>query len=98
MFNLLMVLAPIIAAQPDHDHAPTPVVELAGDAEAKIPMTFRGSRPVVEIRINGKGPYKFYFDTGASGPIMSLKLMKELELKQIGEAQISRATPLHSAC
>jgi predicted aspartyl protease len=88
MLNLLMVLAPIIAAQPDHNHAPTPVVELAGDAEAKIPMTFRGSRPVVDIRINGKGPFKFYFDTGASGPIMSQKLMKELDLKQIGEAQI----------
>ena len=88
MLNLLMVFAPIVAAQPDHDHAPTPVVELAGDAEAKIPMTFRGARPVVEIRINGKGPFKFYFDTGASGPVMSLKLAKELGLEQIGEAQI----------
>lgn len=83
------VTADAARAQQGHDHAPTPVVEIAGGGEARVPLTFSGPRPVVQIKINGKGPYRFYFDTGASGAVMSQKLADELGLKQIGIAQVN---------
>lgn len=30
-----------------------------------VPITFRGPRPIVEVMVNGKGPFLFTFDTGA---------------------------------
>jgi hypothetical protein len=34
-------------------------------AVATVPMTFQGPMPVVEVMINGKGPFRFTIDTGA---------------------------------
>jgi Retroviral aspartyl protease len=36
-----------------------------------IPMQDMGGRPVVEIKINGKGPYRFILDTGAVTTVVS---------------------------
>jgi predicted aspartyl protease len=63
---------------------PAPSIALAVE-EVRLPMASRGGRPVVEARVNGKGPYRFYFDTGASGPVVSQGLAQELKLDVIGE-------------
>jgi predicted aspartyl protease len=34
---------------------------------ARLPMTFEQGIPVVEVRLNGRGPYRFAIDTGAAG-------------------------------
>jgi hypothetical protein len=69
-------------------HAPpAPAVKLAV-AEVHLPMSFRGGRPVIEGKISGKGPYRFYLDTGASGPVLSQALASELGLKIIGSVGI----------
>lgn len=73
--------------QVEKHHVDAPKVEL-GAEEIRLPMTFRGGRPIVEARVNGKGPYRFYFDTGASGPVMSDKLAQELDLEVVGEVGI----------
>jgi hypothetical protein len=54
----------------------------------RMPMTARGGRPVVTAKVNGKGPFRFYFDTGASGPVISNALAKELKLTMVGEVQV----------
>jgi hypothetical protein len=64
-----------------------PTVKMA-DKEVSLPLSFYGGRPVVEARVHGKGPYRFYFDTGASGPVVSQQLTKELGLKVLGEVGI----------
>jgi hypothetical protein len=64
-----------------------PKIELGSD-EVRLPMGSRGGRITVEAKINGKGPYHFYFDTGASGPVMRKDLAKELELEVIGQAGV----------
>ncbi len=46
-------------------------------------------RPVVEIMINGQGPYPFIFDTGASGAMMRSSLVDELGLEITGRRSVN---------
>lgn len=66
---------------------PPPKVEMQVEG-IRLPMSSRGGRSVVEARVNGKGPFAFYFDTGASGPVISQKLANELMIPVIGEVQV----------
>ena len=62
-----------------------------------VPLTFFGGRPVVEVMINGKGPYRFIVDTGAAGTVISNELARELKLPALQHAQMGRpgsSTPL----
>jgi predicted aspartyl protease len=52
---------------------------------ASVPL-LRGTIPVVEVTIGGKGPYKFAIDTGAEGAgRISAALAEELGLPRVGE-------------
>lgn len=62
-------------------------VELAG-REAVFPMGSFGGRPVVDVRIDGMGPYRFVFDTGASGNAVSKSLVETLKLESAGKAKV----------
>lgn len=64
-----------------------PKVELV-ENEVRLPMTFRGGRPVVEAKVNGQGPFAFFLDTGASGPVVSQKLADKLGLEPVGESLV----------
>jgi hypothetical protein len=71
-------------------------IELKG-AEVRVPLRFLESRPVVEVKINGKGPYKFVLDTGAAGPVISPALVDELRPPILGENRVGSpggGTPL----
>lgn len=47
----------------------------------RVPMTLSDARmPVVEVRLNGKGPYRFILDTGATHTIIRQSLARELGL------------------
>lgn len=50
-----------------------------------IPMDLSSRRPVVELMINGKGPYKFIFDTGSMAHVIDEKLVREMKLEIVGE-------------
>jgi predicted aspartyl protease len=52
---------------------------------ASVPI-LAGAIPVVEVRIGGKGPYKFAIDTGAQGHgRISTALAEQLGLPKVGE-------------
>ena len=78
--------AATVAAAPQHAEGP-PRVEL-GAEEVKVPLEFVGGRPVVAVKLNGKGPYRMYLDTGASGSVLSDKLARELKLPVLGKAGV----------
>lgn len=59
------------------------------DDETYIPFDLRTMRPVLEVTINGKGPYKFVLDTGASQSMISFDLAQDLELPEIGRVSVS---------
>lgn len=68
---------------------------LGGFCQTKVPndkdgltiisLDLNSKRPIVELRINGKGPYRFIFDTGSSGSVIDASLATELGLEVIGE-------------
>jgi predicted aspartyl protease len=60
--------------------APEPVV---------VPMSMSSGRPTIEVRIDGKGPYRLLFDTGSgAGLIVERELATELGLASTGTRRI----------
>lgn len=53
-----------------------------------VPMKTDHGLPVIEATINGKGPYKFVFDTGAGRTFLNSSLVKELGLKPTGKINV----------
>ena len=53
-----------------------------------VPMDLSMMVPNIEVKINGKGTYRFDFDTGAAVSTISAKLAADLGLKVIGETAI----------
>lgn len=47
-----------------------------------------GGRPVAEVRINGKGPYRFIVDTGAHVTVIDKTLADELLLNEVRSATV----------
>jgi len=65
-------------------------IEVPPDGVA-VPMQDMGGRPVVELKINGKGPYRFILDTGAVTTVLSDELSRELSLTPPAGVQVASA-------
>jgi len=81
-FSAALALASVAHGQM-HMAPPDPRIELPG-GRATIPMLDFGGRPVVEVAINGKGPYRFILDTGARISLIDAELKKELQIPDSG--------------
>jgi hypothetical protein len=56
----------------------------------EVPMRMVNRRPLVDVRINGGGPYTFLIDTGGSGTARADKsLVDKLKLEVVGEARVA---------
>lgn len=56
------------------------------DGPVVIPMDLRSGRPVLQVYIDGQGPFPFVFDTGNPGrTILEEDLFKRLELPDLGK-------------
>jgi hypothetical protein len=80
--------AAVAAAQHGGAHgpqriSPAPVAVEVPAAGLTLPMQDAGGRPVVDVRINGKGPYRFIFDTGASLTVIDAELKETLALHPV---------------
>src|SRR5689334_14887698 len=63
---------PVLQANPDNVAVPA--------ERGSIPMLDYGGRPLVEVRINGKGAYRFILDTGATINVIDTSVATELGL------------------
>ncbi len=55
-----------------------------------VPMSFYGTRPAIEVMVNGKGPFLFLIDTGAQGMARAdASLVQRLALSAIGQSAAS---------
>jgi predicted aspartyl protease len=58
-----------------------------------VPMTFDGHVPVIEAKINGKGPFRFEVDTGFGGQVeVSPAIAQQLALPVVDEAETGDPT------
>ena len=62
-------------------------IELAGE-EAVVPMASQGGHPVVEVMLDGKGPFRMVLDTGSSRSVLSDGLVEKLHLPVIGVTRV----------
>jgi hypothetical protein len=69
-----------------------PIPAEAGSGQV-LPMRYDGTRPAVEVRVNGRGPFLFLIDTGAGGPPAraDAELVRRLGLRQAGQADSADA-------
>jgi len=64
--------------RPGQPSASNVIVPPHGDS---VPMLDFGGRPVVEVMINGKGPYRFILDTGASASVIDSSVAAEIAIE-----------------
>lgn len=57
-------------------------------AGTAVPMRLVSGKPVVDVRIDGRGPFPFFLDTGAGATVLDSAFAAELALPAIGPTQI----------
>jgi predicted aspartyl protease/thioredoxin-like negative regulator of GroEL len=62
-----------------------------GKPDVTLPLEVRGRRPHVKVMINGKGPFDFVLDTGASVCVLSQHTAEKLGLKPVASGGFARA-------
>jgi hypothetical protein len=82
-FRFVFAMGAFCLASANAQQAPFP------DTKAiEIPMQVEGGMPVIEVQVNGQGPFLFGIDTGAQGPArIDSTLVKKLGLKPSGEVR-----------
>lgn len=64
----------------------TSVCVFAQSKAVELPMKFRDGEPVIEVTVNGQGPFLFAIDTGGQGELRAdISLVEKLGLKKVGE-------------
>ncbi len=84
---MLSLAAPALLAGAETE-PPRGIVKLQAP-EVTVPLAFMGNRPIVEVTIDGHGPYRMILDTGAAGNLLDLGLAQELKLPILRDAQLA---------
>lgn len=69
----------------------TRIHRTAGLVVASMPFELIQNRPFVKVMINGKGPFKFVIDTGASLSVLSDRAAQKLNIKPVARGGMARA-------
>jgi len=87
---LLALAAPTPEPHPMHHivmRPPAFTCELAADS-VEVPMRIAAGRILIDVMVEGRGPYPFLFDTGASGSVMDLAFAKQQGLALGSEVMV----------
>lgn len=80
---LLMISLPAVAGDEPRD---VPGRTELPKQRVVVPMVIEGWQPIIEVKVNGEGPFRFLFDTGAAGGgRISADLANRLGLQEVGE-------------
>lgn len=71
---------------------PPPLCRADVPAPIVLEMISDEGRPVVEMTLNGEGPFRFFVDTGAGGNVLSAELAGRLGLESVGTQRIFNPT------
>jgi protein tyrosine phosphatase (PTP) superfamily phosphohydrolase (DUF442 family) len=75
------------APAPQRLAMPAPTFRLEGDGLV-VPMESWQGRSVVQVMLDGRGPFPFVLDTGAGATVITRALADSLQLKVTGEAEV----------
>lgn len=78
----------VLALAIEQGEPPRPVSASLAAPVVEVPMDLASGRPVVELRLEGKGPYRFILDTGAGSTVVDAALARELGLRAVGETRL----------
>jgi Aspartyl protease len=68
---------------------PAPTSTAGQEAAYAVPLVLFHGRPLVNVMINGHGPFKLVLDTGASDIVLDDRLTAELNIQKLGKASIT---------
>lgn len=74
-------------ADDDHDERVRPARTIL-KAPVTVPLDLAAGKPVIDVKINGKGPFRFLLDTCAGGSVINADLVKELGLPKVGKTEL----------
>lgn len=97
VFSMSMALACATFAFPQHnsDERATPGKTIL-NGPVTIDFDTSAGKSVVEVKINGKGPYRFFLDTGAGGMVINDDLARELGLPVVGSTELGDPSNPHA--
>jgi hypothetical protein len=84
---VLSLLLDVSRAAPSRPEGDAPKIEIPAEG-ATVPMLDIGGRPVVEVKVNGKGPFPFILDTGAMQTVVDSGLSEELASPSADESRV----------
>jgi hypothetical protein len=89
LLSNFLTAAQLIAQQgPVMMHRPEPTVTIPSGRAVSLPLQSLQGRPIVEVALNGKGPFKFLLDTGAGLTLVSLDVAQQLKLPVEAETRV----------
>ena len=85
--------APVAFASEDTSDIPArPAKSELRGSKVTVPLNMDSPRPIIELEINGKGPFRFVFDTGCEGMVLMDGLAEELHLPVTGKSHMGDPT------
>jgi len=87
LFPLLLVTGAPAGAPGDQEPESIPARTLV-QGTVIAPIDVSKGQPVIEVRLDGKGPFRFYLDTGAGTTVINGDLAKELGLAVLDSTRI----------
>jgi len=69
-------------------HKGEPALVTVPEKGTAVPIEIYGNKPVIEVNINGKGPFKMFLDTGAGATVINKELADQLNLQLDGTIKV----------
>lgn len=86
LFSLLCAAGIAVQAQTPQIYRPdpSPPARVILDAPVTVPLAAGEALPIIEVRVNGQGPFRFGIETGANFIIVTPALAERLQLPRAG--------------
>lgn len=94
IFGLVFLMFPVSAEKPQpkiiKHRIPMPVPTVSGidSGGVRVPVISRDPSPTLDVYVEGKGPYEFILDTGASGGVIHKDFATDLGLQAEGNVLV----------
>lgn len=86
LFRIVIILISFVGVSAQVNGEPADIS--VPDGGVTLPMELFAGKPVVEVKINGQGPFRLFLDTGAGATVLDQDLADELKLTPDGTTRL----------